>query len=223
MIHHCLHPRCALCGLQLEVNETFLCHYCSDYFPQISRCQRCGCPLEKQGICGQCLISPPPWDKLYCIDDYRFPLNHFIAQLKHHHASHYAAPLADLLVKRIDTPAPVLIPVPLHWRRQWKRGFNQSMLLAQRLAHHDNSCHVVNAFARPIATAPQQSLSKEQRVHNLDHAFCLKKSICARHVAIVDDVVTTGSTVSALVRQLRHQHIEKIDIYCLARTTLDNA
>jgi ComF family protein len=128
--------------------------------------------------------------------------------------------LAGLLAARIASPAPLMIPVPLHWRRRLWRGYNQSSMLAHAIQYHQGEEVKVadNLVIRHQATPSQQGLSRAQRQRNLRHAFQLKGSPAPAHVAIVDDVVTTGSTVQQICQLLLETGVECIDIYCLCRT-----
>ncbi|EGQ8023022.1 ComF family protein [Vibrio vulnificus] len=218
-------PRlCHLCGLPMNHDHHPLwCRHCLTLFDAEPRCQRCGLPtLTVIPQCGQCLKSPPPWQRLYCLTPYRFPASHYVNQIKHQRKFWYCASLAPLLIQRIDHPAPLLLSVPMHWRRQWQRGFNQSDVLAAQLARRLNRPFLAHAFTRLLHTPPQQGLNKQQRQRNLAGAFRLNRSalphVIPKHVAIVDDVVTTGCTVRQLCQLLLAVGVESIDIYCLCRT-----
>ncbi len=212
--------RCTLCRLPLEHDAQYgTCHSCQAWFAPTLRCQQCGLPcLTTTPQCGQCLRSPPPWQALYCIGDYQFPLSRTIHQFKYQSQFWQAHHLAARLAAQITEPAPLLVPVPLHWRRRWQRGFNQSELLARSLAKQLATQHQANLFIRQRATPAQQKLSKLARERNLYGAFRLQHHPNVSHVAIVDDVVTTGSTVRQLCHLLMEVGIEQIDIYCLCRT-----
>lgn len=169
--------------------------------------------------CGQCLASPPLWHRLYCVGDYIFPLNHTVHKLKYEGQFWQARNLSALLAPRIDEPAPLITSVPLHWQRRLTRGFNQSELLANQL-----SKQLINAtcdhqlIKRKRATPQQKGLSKVQRKQNLQHAFALQRKPNQKHIAIVDDVVTTGSTIQQICKLLLEVGVERIDIYCICRT-----
>lgn len=218
-------PRlCPLCGLAMHHEpHSFWCQHCVRLFDAEPQCLRCGlATLTVVPQCGQCLRSPPPWQRLYSLTPYRFPASHYVNQIKHQRKFWYGAHLAALLALRIDTPAPLLLSVPMHWRRQWRRGFNQSDVLAAQLARKLNRPFLAHAFTRLLHTPPQQGLNKRQRQHNLAGAFRLNQAALPhplpKHVAIVDDVVTTGSTVRQLSQLLLAVGVESIDIYCLCRT-----
>lgn len=128
--------------------------------------------------------------------------------------------LAELLAVQIPRPAPLLLPVPLHWYRRLRRGHNQSSLLAHALSRGWGSQVRVDEHTvkRRQATLPQQGLSRNQRLRNLRHAFSVTRPITATHVAVIDDVVTTGTTVREICQLLLEFGVESIDIYCLCRT-----
>ncbi|MCG9554202.1 ComF family protein [Vibrio sp. Isolate31] len=133
----------------------------------------------------------------------------------------FARDLSKLLASRIKHPAPLITSVPLHWRRYAHRGFNQSQLLANYAAQELGVKNEV-LFRRVHSTASQQGLNKSARLHNLKNAFALRKhnfqGAVPSHVAIIDDVVTTGSTVYQLCLLLLEVGVKRIDIYCICRT-----
>jgi ComF family protein len=132
--------------------------------------------------------------------------------------------LAELLSHRLHKhyqhdPRPTLVlPVPLHWRRQWRRGFNQAHFLAAQLSRQLNIPLQSDCLARSHATQPQQGMQRRQRLRNLSHAFNVMASPRGRHIALVDDVVTTGATANLLSRMLLEHGAERVDVWCLART-----
>lgn len=215
-----LAPACALCHLPLPAgNRHGLCPACLDWYAPQSRCERCGLPTSQPvPMCGECLRAPPPWQHLYCLGDYRFPLSQAVHQLKYQRRFWLAKPLASLLAERIPVPAPVFTSVPLHWRRHWWRGFNQSDLLARQLSLAMRCSYQSKLFQRVRATAMQQGLNKSERARNLKRAFTLRNPPLSEHLAIVDDVVTTGSTMRQLCNLLLEVGVKSLDIYCICRT-----
>ncbi|EGU40493.1 putative amidophosphoribosyltransferase [Vibrio splendidus ATCC 33789] len=171
--------------------------------------------------CGECLANPPPWHRLYCVGDYTFPAAGYIQQMKYADKFWFARDLSTLLASRIEEPAPLITSVPLHWRRYFHRGFNQSQLLARYTAQELKIGHAV-LFKRIRSTASQQGLTKSARKSNLRGAFAIRNThfsaIDYSHVAIIDDVVTTGSTVYQLCQLLLEVGVKRIDIYCICRT-----
>ncbi|MGF1789081.1 ComF family protein [Photobacterium profundum] len=211
--------QCQLCQLPLPDNESIWCRHCIAHFPQPPHCARCGTttvnPVEQ---CGQCLRSPPPWHRLYRLGEYDFPLKQIIHQLKFNGKFWLAKPLADQFVLSLDQPAPLILPVPLHATRRFNRGFNQSAHLAWAIAKATNSQCIANGFKRQRYTKVQKQLTKNERKKNVHQAFILKIKSLPKHVAIVDDVVTTGSTVAELTRLLLNNGVERVDVYCICYT-----
>lgn len=220
-------PLCQLCHLPISslptpsspISESIWCQSCLAYFQPTPRCQRCGITtLHTVAQCGSCLSHPPPWQRLYCVGDYQYPLNLLIHQLKYQGKFWLATDIATLLSRQITCPAPMVVPVPLHSYRRWSRGFNQSSALALPLAKQlQSQCHPT-LFRRTRHTLTQQGLDREARKTNLKDAFTLTTKPNTEHVAIVDDVVTTGSTVALLSQLLLDSGVKNVDIYCVCRT-----
>jgi ComF family protein len=138
---------------------------------------------------------------------------------------HWRLPrLVDLLTPTLEEKPDIITSVPLHWRRQWRRGFNQSDLMAKQIAAQLNVRYFPTLFKRIRSTPYQRGLNIQQRQKNVRHAFSLKNEIYTKvnHVAICDDVVTTGSTVNQLCKLLLDVGVKRIDIYCLCRTSSDS-
>lgn len=227
-------PRqCHLCHLTLQEAQPYShtyphllwCQTCIQRLTlSVPRCQRCGLATTNSvAQCGQCLSNPPLWDRLYCLNDYQAPLKDYIQRIKYHRQFWLANDLSSLLASQISQPAPELLPVPLHWRRLWQRGFNQSADIAEALAHYQRQqgqpCQVnYQVFHRTLATPQQKGLSQQARQRNTKHAFQLITPPQHSHVALVDDVVTTGATITPLCRALRKIGVSSIDVYCLSRT-----
>ncbi|WP_432579514.1 ComF family protein [Vibrio sinus] len=169
--------------------------------------------------CGTCLSNPPLWHQLYCLSEYRPPLSVYLHKLKHGKQFWHASSLAQLLATRIDHRPDTITYVPLHWRRQLVRGFNQSELLARQLSSLLDVPLERKLFTRVKPTSKQQRLSKTQRKRNVQQAFRLNHPPKGKHIAIVDDVVTTGETVNQLVKLLIKQNVRQVDVYCICRTS----
>jgi ComF family protein len=191
-------------------------------------CQTCALPLPGTGLtCGQCLKHPPAFERVAAPWSYSFPLDTLITRFKHSAKWPFGRLLADLLAQYLqhrfdeDLNRPdALVPVPLAAKRLRQRGFNQAAMLARWLgAYLDIPCDET-LLLRIQDTRAQQDLNAEARKKNLRNAFALTldAQIKGRHLALVDDVLTTGATAQALARLLMDAGAARVDVYCLART-----
>ncbi|WP_207802542.1 ComF family protein [Motiliproteus coralliicola] len=181
-------------------------------------------------LCGRCLKHPPAFDRTLCPLLYEFPVNWLIQNYKHHFDGCSFNILSELLLRHLQqhygsrSPWPqLLIPVPLHPKRRFERGFDQAAELVQRLGNALDLPVNTLSCKRRLDTPQQQGLDAKQRRRNLRHAFevdadSLQLHSKISHVGLIDDVMTTGSTAQALSRKLKAAGVEQIDIWCLART-----
>jgi ComF family protein len=156
--------------------------------------------------------------------EYRFPLDRLITQLKFQHQLSHATLLGKLLLKEIlmhyrhESLPTLIIPIPLHFKRLQERGFNQALEIAKPLSKKLNIPLEKWAFIRKKSTQAQSSLEKQARLNNMKDAFDVRHPISATHVAVIDDVMTTGETLKAFGKTLKKSQVEKIDVWCLAQT-----
>lgn len=214
---------CLLC--QQPGDEPLLCHPCRLALRQsIRRCHGCAAPLPEvmgtdQLWCGRCQRRPPPWQRLQVIGDYRPPWPVLVGRFKYAKQWQLAPVLARLLADHLDLSAPpeVILPVPLHWWRRLRRGFNQAAELARELGRC-TGLPVDQRVLRRVRHTPQQSrLGALARRRNLRGAFTVAPHHY-RHVALLDDVVTTGATAGQLVRLLKASGVERVEVWALCRT-----
>ncbi len=212
---------CVLCG-ETCGTDMDLCGACRSDFPSSPlRCRGCGIPLPAPGACGRCLQTPPPHHGVFCLFDYAPPLDGLITGLKYHGRLAHALLLGGLMARRLlgeggDRPE-AIIPVPLHGKRLRERGFNQAVEIARPVARALRLPLDPRSCRRRRATSPQSMLPAAQRSSNVRDAFAVKGAMRWRHVAIVDDVMTTGHTVDALSRCLLRHGVEKIQVWVCAR------
>lgn len=219
---------CWLCQQPLYLARHGICSLCVKHLPTPPPCcPRCGLPSASPTmICGRCLHKPPPWDSLIFVTDYLAPLSGLVMRLKFSRQPELATPLARLLLLRWyarfrtgDVARPdILLSVPLHRRRYFSRGYNQSELLATPLARWIGCQHRAYALRRIRSTPPQQHLSEAERKRNVRQAFTCNENLHGKHVALLDDVVTTGSTLCEISKLLRNQGIASLQIWCVCRT-----
>lgn len=220
-------PRhCLMCGL--AGGHSNLCPPCNDDLPRNGpACFRCGLPLEGEndGICGPCIDRPPPWDRVRSALDYRFPVDVLVRRFKFSRnmacGDALARELAGTLAKRlaVDPPPDALVPVPLHRTRHAFRGFNQSGVIARHLAKTLGIPVENRLLSRVRRTHAQSGLDARSRRRNTRGAFHCHYRFAPglRHVALVDDVMTTGATLEACTRELKRAGIEDVSIWVVAR------
>lgn len=220
-------PTCVLCARAGQFPTLDLCAACEADLPiNAPACCVCAQPLagESAGLlqCGACLRRPPRFDASYCPFRYAYPIDHLVRGLKYSGAVAQGRVLSELLAQRIHATRTaalpeMLVPVPLAPRRFRERGYNQAMELAryveQRLAVPLRTDLVV----RTRETREQVALDKRERRKNIRGAFAALSKLPARHVAIIDDVITTGSTVNELARVLKRAGAQKVEVWALAR------
>ena len=223
---------CLLCDIRLP--SDLLCQDCQlalPYLPSPS-CKSCALPLNTQShYCGHCLHNPPRFSHSLIPFRYDFPLDSMIHRFKYRRQLTHGKALADQLAeylahtydqqRELSLPE-LIVPVPLHWTRRWKRGFNQAEMLGRDLAQVMNIPLVTRLCRRTQRTPSQQGLSRAQRQQNLRNAFSLSRhartALEGKCVALLDDVVTTTSTVRALSTQLIEAGAVEVHVWALART-----
>ncbi|MEL7448391.1 MAG: ComF family protein [Pseudomonadota bacterium] len=229
--HVLLPPQCVLCGGAGSAPGVDLCAGCRLDLPRnVPACQRCAEPLGTMLVrspwCGHCIARPPPWDAAFCAFRYGFPVDHLLTGLKFRRQLAHGRvlglclleELVPWLARRGREPLPqALVPVPLHWRREWHRGFNQACEIARPLAAALRLPLRRDVVKRVAATSEQSGLRGAARRQNVSEAFAAKRGHGLSHVAIVDDVVTTGSTVEALTRELRASGVARVEVWSCAR------
>ena len=230
-LKHCqdwLLPRsCVLCAG--DAGTLDLCRWCFSALPRIVHgCEGCGIPIASGDLCAACLHGPSLFDRVCIPYRYEPPLSSLILRLKFQRRVEMAAPLGAVLVDSMRArPAPppdVIVPVPLHAARLRQRGFNQALEIARPLSKSLGLPLAPRLVKRLRDTAAQSSLADPvARRGNVRGAFEVNKERCARiaHAAIVDDVVTTGATVNEIARTLRRAGIARVDLWSLARVTVD--
>jgi len=198
--------RCVFCGTRTRAQERYICIGCHDDLPFIP--------------------SPPPPAKSplrYDIAavEYAFPVDAAIKALKFQRKLFYAPAFADLLCSAAeDLPDDIdaVLPVPLHWRRRWFRGFNQAVEIARPVAQR-LGVPLVSNVRRRRATPFQSGLSATERAKNLWSAFAVHGTLPYRHVLIIDDVITTGATVRQLARVMKRAGVSGVSSLAVARAS----
>ena len=215
--------RCVLCT---GATHRFLdlCVDCESDLPKLDNpCWRCGLTVPiHQDLCAKCIIYPPPFSHCFAALAYGPPVDKLIGQFKNHQkiiiGKILAQLLADAYLKHHLIFPDYWIPVPLHKDRLKSRGFNQALEIAEVVS--DNTCIPINSrLCRRIGKNQEQKLlSAKQRTLNTKNVFVLDQALHGETIGIVDDVVTTTSTVSALSHLLLENGAAEVQVICLART-----
>ncbi|YCH22468.1 ComF family protein [Pseudomonas sp. D1-3] len=219
---------CLLCDERVDTPLP-LCAGCEAELPWLgAHCQVCALPLAVDGLtCGNCLKRPPPFSRVEAPWGYGFPVDALINRFKHQARWPIGRLLGDLLARHLahafneGLPRPdLLLPVPLSPKRQRQRGFNQAQMLAEVLSRALQIAPRSDWLLRIGDPPAQQKLDAAARRRNLRGAFTLSPSARPNglHLALVDDVLTTGATAQQLARLLIRAGALRVDVYCLART-----
>ena len=204
-----------------------LCAHCIERHAALRpRCRRCALPLPQAGVCGRCLHAPPPFEHTVCVGDYAFPWDRLVAAYKFEGRVELANPLAARMVAavaEVNAPRPDgVVPVPLAEERLRQRGYNQAWELARRVAAALRVPTHAGLLLRLFGGAHQAELSRAGRLVALRGAFTVPPSerakLAGRRIALVDDVMTTGATVSEAAAALLRAGAGAVDVWVVART-----
>lgn len=216
-----LQQYCVFCGCSCQQQ---LCSDCYAALPRLSAAAHCSCCLEylapKELNCANCREQLFYFTRIIAGFNYDFPLDKVLHVFKYHGRLEYATLLSGLfyaeIMGQIDHLPDAIIPVPLHAKRHKQRGFNQVHELLREFRRLQPQLPWLSAV-RQKDTQQQAALNRHQRIKNLTHAFTLNCDLTGKHIAIVDDVVTTATTVNELAQLAKNHGARQIDIWCLMR------
>ena len=213
--------RCLLCGAA-GANDLDLCADCAAELPRNrSCCARCALPLAAPAaLCGECQQHTPLWDAAWAPFRYGWPLDRLESRYKFGKDLAAGRVLSALWAREprpIELPS-LLLTVPLHRSRLRRRGYNQALELARPLAHELGVPLRHDALRRIRHTAAQTELDAVGRRRNVRGAFAVREAVTLpAHVAILDDVMTTGATLAECARVLKRSGVARVDVWALAR------
>ena len=193
-----------------------------DIVPNQRPCSQCGLP-QSQPICLSCESAPPAFSKTHTPLLYQGVLRTLITRWKFQNEPRLTSLLAGLAHQNGPTmleaaDVDVIVPLPTHWRRRWRRGFDQTWLLAHALKQQASLTPPVQSLIhRRRSTARQSELAAHLRANNVAQAFVAARPIPSRRVLLVDDVMTTGATANSAASALREAGAIDVMVWCLAR------
>lgn len=240
LLHVTCRPHCLICHYPAQPSQ--LCVACGDWAiaqkldPKCC-CIKCGITLPEHDAsasigdfalhCGRCLTDAPAFTRCTAAVGYAEICAKLVNQLKHQRRLAATTPISQIMVDHLQTQyhrpsqmIDLLVPVPLHPHRLKQRGFNQALEIARPLSRELGISLSENACLRVRNTAPQQGLKVSIRKRNLKNAFVGLSDVRDQHVAIIDDVVTTGTTTNSVARALLDAGAKSCDVWCFARTPL---
>ena len=205
-------PLCLVCGrVRAEAADgtAGLCAKCEEALPHdpaARRCALCGAPNDTTlEVCQECAATPRPWQFGVTVFPYRGSAGDLVREYKYHRATAFAPYFAHAIAKTWRQAAPLIrptciVPIPLHWTRRLRRGFNQAELVASFLAR-DLGIPCITPLRRTRQTGHQARLDAAARVKNLRRAFQVpprrKAQVEDQTILLIDDVFTTGATLTA--------------------------
>lgn len=217
-----LPPRCPGCGAVVAADHRF-CVACwtSLHFLGPPWCERCHLPFEhdRDELCPDCRADPPRHAGVDAAVAYGPVARTVALRLKYGGRAAFAETVARLMARHLPPGAEVIVPVPLHRRRLWSRGYNQAALIAHALGRSRKLPVAASALVRQRATPVLRGLGAEGRRKAVRGAFCLAASadLAGRHVVLVDDVHTSGATAAACTETLLGGGAARVSVLCWAR------
>jgi ComF family protein len=209
---------CLLCSAPAK--ESGICRDCRADLPWLDakQCSSCAHPLPTPGLCGRCITEQPHYDVVVAACRYAFPLDSLIQAYKYSGQLVAGTALASLLANRMRQRPDLIVPVPLTAQRLRERGFNQALELARSLGKQWAVPVNAELCVKTRDTAAQTRLPWKERRKNIRGAFVVEGGVAGCHVAVVDDVLTTGATLSELARNLKRAGATTVTGYVIART-----
>lgn len=217
-------PTCLLCAGPSV--GALLCAPCDDDLPRLSNtgpnhCDTCALPITEGTRCGACLANPPAFDHVCAPYTYAFPADALVQALKYRGLLAVAPLFGQAIVDSLDETPDVLIPMPLAAARLRERGFNQAQEIARDVAKITGISLLPRACRKVLDTHPQAALPWKARANNVRKAFVCDADFTGKHVAVIDDVMTTGATLNELARNLKQAGAVRVTGLIIARTLPD--
>ena len=227
IVDFALPPRCPGCGAITNDAHVF-CFQCWSGLSFLGPpcCQRCALPFEydagEEALCGACSADPPHYDRLRAAVAYGEISRKVALRLKYGGRPGHAETLARLMQRHLEVDdQAMMVPVPLHRWRIWKRGYNQAALIAQSLSRRSGVEAKLDLLERPKATPPLKGMNPRARRETVAGAFRIKDrykdEVRGRSLVLVDDVYTSGATANACANVLKRSGAARVEVLCWAR------
>jgi ComF family protein len=233
-LHLIYPPQCLSCAAPVQ-SDFGLCADCWRETPFIAGlvCDGCGTPIpgpdsEERALCDDCMTVARPWDRGRAALIYDGNARNLVLALKHGDRMDLARPASDWMARSaqpILRPGMLVVPVPLHWMRLFRRRYNQAALLSRGIARATGLEHCPDALTRRRPTGTQDGKGREARFANLLDAFVVPKArvmrVRDRDILLVDDVMTSGATFAAATEALIASGARSVSVLALARVAKD--
>lgn len=211
-------PSCLLCAGASA--GALLCAPCDADLPRLAseHCDTCALPITSGTRCGACLTHPPSYDHVCTPFTYAFPVDALVQALKYRSMLALAPLFGNAIAASLDERPDVIIPMPLADARLRERGFNQAQEIARHVAKVTGIALLPRACRKVRDTQPQAALPWKERAKNVRKAFVCDEDFAGLHVAVIDDVMTTGATLNELARNLQQAGATRVSGLIVART-----
>lgn len=209
---------CALC---VACGTGLVCAACEAALGRsAAACVRCAIPLSSGDVCGRCRARAPAFDRALAAFEYRYPLDRLVQRFKYGGDLAVGRWLAEALAARVSREAcpDRLLAPPSSARRLRERGFNPALEIAKVVARRVGSHCALDGLGRVRDTAAQPGRNREERRRNLRGAFRCRLDLRGEHVALVDDVMTTGATADECAAVLKAAGAARVSVWVVART-----
>lgn len=210
---------CLLCGAASGPQR--LCAGCDADLPRhaMAQCPVCATPTPRGEVCGHCLKRPPAFDHSLAAFTYAYPLDRLIPALKYGTRLAIVPVLGDALAAAAaERTVDAVVPMPMHAARLYTRGFNVASEIARVVARRRRIALDTHTCRRIRDTPPQVSLAYAERRRNMRGAFACGPGLAGRRIALIDDVMTTGTSLDALARCLKDAKAAWVECWVVART-----
>ena len=217
-VRRAIAPSCLLCAGPAK--GELICQGCDGDLPRLSaqHCDQCALPITEGNRCGACLAHTPAYDHVCAPFTYDFPADALVQGLKYRGMLAVAPLLGNAIAGCLDEQPDVLVPMPLGTARLRERGFNQAQEIARHIARTHNLKLMPHACRRVRDTPPQAALPWKERAKNIRRAFVCDEDFTGKHVAVVDDVMTTGATLNEIARNLKQAGAVRVTGLIATRT-----